>query len=47
MRFHDEMTQANIAIAIGVSQMHVSRLLKQALSQLRSRLAADDVASHS
>jgi RNA polymerase sigma-B factor len=47
MRFHDEMTQADIANAIGVSQMHVSRLLKQALSQLRSRLTADDVASHS
>jgi RNA polymerase sigma-B factor len=40
MRFYDEMTQANIATEIGVSQMHVSRLLKQALMQLRSSLAA-------
>ncbi|GAA1030569.1 SigB/SigF/SigG family RNA polymerase sigma factor [Virgisporangium ochraceum] len=35
MRFYDEMTQARIAAEIGVSQMHVSRLLCRALTQLR------------
>jgi RNA polymerase sigma-B factor len=42
MRFYDGMTQATIASEIGISQMHVSRLLKQALTQLRSRLTAAD-----
>ena len=40
MRFYDEMTQARIAAEIGVSQMHVSRLLRQALAQLRVGLVA-------
>jgi RNA polymerase sigma-B factor len=35
MRFYDEMTQTQIAARIGVSQMHVSRLLQQSLAQLR------------
>lgn len=35
MRYYNEMTQATIATEIGVSQMHVSRLLKLALTQLR------------
>jgi RNA polymerase sigma-B factor len=32
------MTQAQIAAQLGISQMHVSRLLAHALSHLRSRL---------
>jgi RNA polymerase sigma-B factor len=32
------MTQAQIAEQIGVSQMHVSRLLAKSLAQLRSGL---------
>lgn len=36
MRFRDEMTQAEIAERIGVSQMHVSRLLSNSLQRLRS-----------
>ncbi|MEV1289474.1 SigB/SigF/SigG family RNA polymerase sigma factor [Micromonospora sp. NPDC049679] len=38
MRFFDDMTQTQIAAAVGLSQMHVSRLLKQSLGQLRTRL---------
>jgi RNA polymerase sigma-B factor len=36
MRFYDEMTQTRIAAEIGISQMHVSRLLRHALDQLRA-----------
>ncbi len=31
LRFRDDMTQAEIATRLGMSQMHVSRLLRQAL----------------
>jgi RNA polymerase sigma-B factor len=34
MRFVEGLTQSEIAAAVGVSQMHVSRLLRQALDQL-------------
>jgi RNA polymerase sigma-B factor len=36
MRFHDDMTQSEIAAQIGVSQMHVSRLIRRALTRLRT-----------
>ncbi|UAC00161.1 sigma-70 family RNA polymerase sigma factor [Dactylosporangium vinaceum] len=36
MRFTDEMTQASIAGELGISQMHVSRLLQRSLHQLRA-----------
>ena len=35
MRFERDMTQSEIAAALGVSQMHVSRLLRAALATLR------------
>ena len=42
MRFVGEMTQAQIAARIGVSQMHVSRLLTRSLIRLRDAMQADD-----
>ncbi|MGQ4430951.1 MULTISPECIES: RNA polymerase sigma factor SigF [unclassified Streptomyces] len=36
MRFVDELTQAQIGEHLGVSQMHVSRLLNRTLSKLRA-----------
>jgi RNA polymerase sigma-B factor len=39
LRFYGNLTQAQIAAKIGISQMHVSRLLSDALRQLRQGLA--------
>jgi RNA polymerase sigma-B factor len=41
MRFYADMTQAQIAAEIGVSQMHVSRLLTRTLTRLRDGMLAD------
>jgi RNA polymerase sigma-B factor len=38
MRFYGNMTQAEIGKHLGISQMHVSRLLAEALDYLRTRL---------
>jgi RNA polymerase sigma-B factor len=38
MRFYGNLTQAEIGARLGISQMHVSRLLSRALTHLRSRL---------
>jgi RNA polymerase sigma-B factor len=40
LRFFGNLTQSQIAAEIGVSQMHVSRLLTRALARLRSHLDA-------
>jgi RNA polymerase sigma-B factor len=39
LRFFGNLTQAQIAARIGVSQMHVSRLIAQALTTLRAELS--------
>ena len=39
MRFFADMTQSEIAESVGVSQMHVSRLLSRALGLMRTRIA--------
>ena len=39
LRFFSGMTQSQIAAEIGISQMHVSRLLARTLAQLRESLA--------
>jgi RNA polymerase sigma-B factor len=44
MRFYGNLTQAEIGARLGISQMHVSRLLARALSHLRSRLSDADAA---
>jgi RNA polymerase sigma-B factor len=36
LRFEDDLTQSEIAERIGVSQMHVSRLIRRALARLRT-----------
>jgi len=41
MRFVDELTQCQIADKIGVSQMHVSRLLARAMRMLRQHMLAE------
>ncbi len=38
LRFYGDMTQAEIGQQLGISQMHVSRLLAHALTHLRQRL---------
>ena len=38
LRFYDHMTQTQIAAEIGMSQMHVSRLLRQSLARLRAAM---------
>ena len=35
MRFEQDMAQAEIGAAIGISQMHVSRIIRQAIARLR------------
>ena len=39
LRFYQDMTQSEIAERVGVSQMHVSRLIRSALSTLRDELS--------
>jgi RNA polymerase sigma-B factor len=38
LRFYEEMTQSQIAAELGISQMHVSRLLRRALGLMRGRI---------
>jgi RNA polymerase sigma-B factor len=41
MRFYGNRTQAEIAMELGISQMHVSRLLSRALGWLREAMLSD------
>jgi RNA polymerase sigma-B factor len=41
LRFYGNLTQAQIAEEIGISQMHVSRLLRHALTWLRAAMLSD------
>lgn len=38
LRFYDELSQTEIAERVGVSQMHVSRLLRQSFEQMRTAM---------
>ncbi|MFN2611982.1 MAG: SigB/SigF/SigG family RNA polymerase sigma factor [Solirubrobacterales bacterium] len=42
LRFVEDLTQAQIAERISVSQMHVSRIIRRALSDLREAVNTDD-----
>jgi RNA polymerase sigma-B factor len=42
LRFEEELTQAAIGERVGLSQMHVSRLIRQALATLRDAAEAGD-----
>ena len=44
MRFEEDLTQAEIGAAIGISQMQVSRILRQTISKLREIADQDPVA---
>ena len=44
LRFFEHMSQAEIAEHVGTSQVHVGRLLKAGLEQLRSQISEDDLA---
>jgi len=40
LRFFEEMTQSQIAAEVGISQMHVSRLIRRALEKVREEIGA-------
>jgi RNA polymerase sigma-B factor len=44
MRFEEDMTQAEIGAAIGISQMQVSRILRQTIAKLREVAEQDPAA---
>jgi RNA polymerase sigma-B factor len=46
LRFFGSMTQSQIAARIGVSQMHVSRILERTLTELRERLEGLEFFDH-
>src|SRR3954469_6943604 len=39
LRFENDLTQAEIGARLGISQMHISRLIRQAITTLRDRVA--------
>ena len=36
LRFYEELSQSEIADRVGISQMHVSRLLRRSFEQMRA-----------
>jgi RNA polymerase sigma-B factor len=42
LRFEEDLTQSEIGERVGVSQMHVSRLIRQSISRLRDEADAPD-----
>jgi len=42
LRFFDGLTQSQIAQQIGISQMHVSRLIRRSLEKIRETIAEDE-----
>ena len=42
LRFFKGLTQSQIAQQVGISQMHVSRLIRRSLEKIRAEIAADE-----
>jgi RNA polymerase sigma-B factor len=42
LRFVEDMTQSEIAERVGVSQMHVSRILRSTIEKLRQRIPTEE-----
>ena len=42
LRFFDGLTQSQIAQQVGISQMHVSRLIRRSLEKIRETIAEDE-----
>jgi RNA polymerase sigma-B factor len=42
LRFFEGMTQTQVAARVGISQMHVSRLIRKSIDSLRQYMAEDD-----
>jgi len=42
LRFFDGLTQSQIAQQVGISQMHVSRLIRRALEKIRDEIATEE-----
>jgi RNA polymerase sigma-B factor len=47
LRFFDGLTQSQIAQQVGISQMHVSRLIRRSLEKIRNEIAADETSTPS
>jgi RNA polymerase sigma-B factor len=45
LRFFEGLTQSQIAQQVGISQMHVSRLIRRSLEKIREEIAADESGS--
>jgi RNA polymerase sigma-B factor len=44
LRFFEGLTQSQIAQQVGISQMHVSRLIRRSLEKLRQEIATEEPA---
>src|SRR5262249_36579577 len=42
LRFFDGLTQSQIAQQVGISQMHVSRLIRRSLEKIRDEIGSDE-----
>jgi RNA polymerase sigma-B factor len=42
LRFFEGLTQSQIAAHVGISQMHVSRLIRRSLEKIRAEIASDE-----
>src|SRR5204863_4978629 len=45
LRFFKGLTQSQIAQQVGISQMHVSRLIRRSLEKIREEIAEEEAAS--